>query len=229
VNKIRFSTYLLTLTATVMLFGYMSPAFAGKKCDADPTHPSCPGGDDPKPATGYTAALVYGPFRFDAVDVSVNRKGNSWSSTVKLDMVRPDDGTPFPDGQDSWAPGDQAAWDDVFSVCGELFSGVAVDSVRASDTWSIDNGGPKNAGKAGSNIRIQFRDVAVPSFPGADLDFALIGVIEAGNELPPESGSSSVFELTKFSLFGAGEPPLSCASGGDIDLLEHSFLVITGK
>ena|SRR5210317_657321 len=99
----------------------------------------------------------------------------------------------------------------------------------ASDTWSIDNGGPKNAGKAGTNIRIQFRDVAVPGFEGADLDFALIEVIEAGNELPPESGSTSVFELTEFSLFGAGEPPLSCASGGEMPLGEHSFLVITGK
>ena len=228
-NKIRLTTYLLTLTAAVMLIGYMGPSFAGKKCDADPTHPSCGGGDDPEPTAGYTAALVYGAFRFGAVDVTVNKKGNSWSSTVKLDMVRPDDGTLVPAGQDPWAPGDQTAWDDVFSVCPELFSGAAVDSVMASDTWSIDNGGPKNAGKAGTNIRIQFRDVAVPSFPGADLDFALIGVIAAGNELPPESGSTSVLQLTKFSLFGAGEPPLGCASGGDIDLLEHSFLVITGK
>ena len=183
-NRIRLSTFLLILAVAVISLGYMSSSFAGKKCDEDPTHPSCGGDVDDPPVTSaqYTAALVEGAFRFKAVDVTLNKKGNSYSSVVKLDMVRPDSGTSVPSEQDPWVSGDQLAWDDVFSVCPELFSDNAVGSVMANDNWSIDNGGPKNAGNAGTNIRIQLRDVSVPGFV-ADLDIGLIGVVGVGNEL----------------------------------------------
>lgn len=222
-KKMRLSTSLLTLGTAAILFGYMNSTFAGKKCDEDPTHPSCGGGG----ADGYTAALIEGAFRFGAVDVTVNKKGNSWSSTVMLDMVRPDDGIGVPAGQDPWVFGDQLAWDDVFASCPELFSGTDVGSVTVSDDWSIDNAGPRTAGTAGSNIRIQLRDVSVPGFPAANIAFGLIGVIEEGNELPPDE-TSSLFTLTEFSLFGDGEPPVGCRTG-NLPLLKDSVLEIKRK
>lgn len=186
--------------------------------DSNPDIPeplACDSDDNP---ADFTAALVSGAFRFGAVDVTLNKKGNSYSSTKKLAMDRPDD-------VDSV---DQFAWDAVFAECPELFTGIVVGSIMAPNNWSIDNGGPKNAGQVGSNIRIQFRDVSAPIVPEADLDFGLIGVIGPGNELPPASKKTSVITLTEFSFFGAGDPPDGCRSG-TLDLDVDSVLVITGK
>ncbi len=51
-NILRLSTFSLTLAIAVFALGYANPSFAGKKCDADPNHPSCKdgggGGDDDK-------------------------------------------------------------------------------------------------------------------------------------------------------------------------------------
>ena len=51
-NILRLSTLSLTLTIAVFALAYSNPSFAGKKCDADPNHPSCKdgggGGDDDK-------------------------------------------------------------------------------------------------------------------------------------------------------------------------------------
>jgi len=160
------------------------------------------------------------------VDVTLNKKGNSYSSTVQLDMVRPSDSIDVPADQQEWGINDQTQWDAVFSECFDLFFGNPVGSIMPSDNWSIDNGGPKNAGAVGSNIRIQFRDVIVPGFPGADLDLGLIGVVTEA--LPPISGSVSVV-MKEFSLFGAGEPPISCKSGTlDLEYVD-SVLEITRK
>jgi hypothetical protein len=193
--------------------GFSISVFAAKPiCPEDPR---CKpddggGGGGGDPPALYTAALVSGAFRFGAVDVTLNKKGNSYSSTVPLDMVRPDDGIAVPTDQEDWGPFDQTQWDDVFAVCPELFSVNTVGSVMASDNWSIDNSGAKQAGTVGSNIRIVFRDVSVPGVFGADLDINLIGKVS--QELPPIAGSVSV-TLTEFSFFGAGDAPEGCKSG----------------
>lgn len=215
-------TRYMTILTTLVFLGFTVSAVAKGK-------PPPPG---PDPVVEYEAALVSGAFRFGAVDVTLNKKGNTYSSTVSLDMVRPfsEDVNgvliDVPSGQLEWSEAERDQWDAVFAVCPELFSGNLVGSVMASDNWSIDNAGGKKAGKVGSNIRISFRDVSVPGFPGADLDFALIGVLD--DELPPASGSVSV-ELTKFNFFGAGEPPIGCSSGTQPLLFEQSVLEITQK
>lgn len=200
---------ILIIVAAVALS--ISGVAVAKKCDNPPCGGGGGGGDAP---AEFTAALVSGGFTFDAVDVSLNRKGNTYSSTVGLSMIRPDDSN------------EAMQWDDVFAVCPELFFSDEVPSVWAPNNWTIDNSGGKNAGKVGSNIRVSFRDVSVPDYPEVVLDFGLIGVLE--EELPPTSGTISVV-LTKFNFFGAGNPPAGCSSG-TLDLYkEYSVLEITRK
>lgn len=199
---------ILVIVAAVALS--VSGVAVAKKCD----NPPCGGGGGGDAQAEYTAALVSGAFKFDAIDVSLNKKGNTYSSTVGLSMIRPDD---FDESMQ---------WDDVFAVCPELFFGDEVASIWAPDNWTIDNSGGKNAGKVGSTIRVSFRDVSVPDFPEVVLDFGLIGVLE--EELPPTSGTISI-ELTKFNFFGAGNPPAGCSSGTQNLYKEFSVLEITRK
>jgi hypothetical protein len=65
-NILRLSTLSLAVAIVVLALAYANPSFAGKQCDADPTHPSCKddggGGDPPDPDPGSGNAnprLVY--------------------------------------------------------------------------------------------------------------------------------------------------------------------------
>ena len=200
----------LILVSALAIALSISGVAVAKKCDSPPCGGSG-GGNDTQ--AEFTAALVSGAFKFAFEDVSINGKGNTYSSTVGLSLIRPDD------------LDEALQWDDVFDVCPELFFGEEVASLWVPDNWTIDNSGGKNAGKVGSNIRVSFRDVLVPGFPEAVLDFGLIGVLE--EELPPTTGKVSV-ELTKFNFFGSGNPPAGCSSGTQ-DLHEYSVLEITRK
>jgi hypothetical protein len=179
------------------------------------------GGGDPEPSVKYKAALVSGGFRFSAVEVTLNKRGNTFTGVVPLDMNR-DGTTDIPGDQEPFLlPDDQKAWDDVFASC-SLFDGI-VDSVDVSTRWSIDNSGGKQAGTLGSNIRISFRDV-VPAdpFSDADVDFALIGTL---TELhPTEVDDFSLTTLTNFSFFGSTKFE-GCNTAGDLS--RNSVLVIT--
>ena len=213
------SRYLIFLTA-LGFFGFSVTAVA-HPCDRDPGHKHC----DSDPI--YTAALINGGFRFSAVDVTLNRRGNIFNSVNELDMY--DDGTTDEsDGQEPFDSGDQEAWDTVFSTC-SLFNDengdpLAVSSVHVSDNWSIDNSGGKKAGTLGSNIRISFRDVVPGGFPEADVDFSLIGIL---SELHPVNvGDSSYTTLTKFSFYGSTKFE-GCNSTGDFLPGNESVLVIT--
>lgn len=62
----------------------ISGLVVAKKCDKPP----CGGGGGDDAPAEFTAALVLGAFRFDAVDVSLNRKGNTYSSTDELTLDR---------------------------------------------------------------------------------------------------------------------------------------------
>ena len=73
----------LTLAIALITFGYTSPSFAGKKCDADPTHPSCKddtggggggGGGDTDPAL-YIVEW--------SGDVEGNNEGSPWAAVNK--------------------------------------------------------------------------------------------------------------------------------------------------
>jgi hypothetical protein len=198
--NVRFLTFLLTLAVAAIMLGYMSPSFAGKKCDDDPTHPSCGGGDDdPEPTAVYTAVLTSGDFVFangahvsDGVllDLSANRKGRSISGdfTLEMDLVG------------------STTWSYYFGDCGLLLPG-GVDSFDVlAGSWTINftsqKGGP-------GKIHITMRNLEINPLPnppegywGLDFDFDLHGAGLSDDPFPPiEKGVPSVFQLTEYMLW----------------------------
>ena len=222
-NTVRLSTLSLSLAVAVVTLGYATSAFAGKKCDAGPEHPSCKDGDNGEISAVYTAELTMGGFIFGPVDVTPSKRGNSYHSEKTLKMSRPpDDATP-----------DQMVWDEVFSWCMDLLTTNPPVSVAVADNWTIDNSGGNKAGTVGSDIRIRFKDVEATGFEDVDISFDLIGVILAadGPFLPVEKGDTSSFTLTQFVIFGDKKRGESCRSGvQDLkveDLQVYSVLKIT--
>jgi hypothetical protein len=210
-------TRYMTILTTLVFLGLTVSALAGKP-DKCPTWPDC-GGDDGGGETSatHTAALVSGGFIFDSVDVTLNKKGNSFSTVKELEMDRSDE---F---------GNQAAWDTVFSSCSLFDSTLGiVGSVHVSANWSIDNSGGNQAGTEGSNIRISFRDVVPGGFSEADVDFSLIGTLPS--LVPVNENDDPIFiYLTEFSFFGSTQFE-GCKSGTlPLGLGNESVLVITKK
>ena len=225
-NTVRLSTLSLSLAVVVVTLGYATSAFAGKKCDAGPEHPSCKDGDNGEISAVYTAELTMGGFIFGPVDVTPSKRGNSYHSEETLKMSRPpDDATP-----DDATP-DQMVWDEVFSWCMDLLTTNPPVSVAVADNWTIDNSGGNKAGTVGSDIRIRFKDVVAtepPGSPDVDISFDLSGVILAadGPFLPVDINNPSSFTLTQFVIFGDAKKGQSCRSGVQ-DLQVHSVLKIT--
>jgi len=222
VNKIRLSTFLLTLAVAVISFGYMTPSFAGKNCEDGDTRPRCTGGGggggggNEAPAT-FDAALTMGGFRFGPKTVTLNKRGNHYSGAVGLNLDRAD------------ASGaDQVAWDSVFSTC-SLFDDVngipqTVPSVLVADTWSIDNAGGNQAGTIDSNIMVSFRDVIAPDFPEVDIDFRLMGILRY--LIPKVVGESIEIDLSEFKFWGGLPGEVDCNSDSQL-LIPGSKLVLT--
>ncbi len=60
-NILRLSTLSLAVAIAVLALAYANPSFAGKKCDADSTHPSCKDdGGDPQPCADTFPGFLYG-------------------------------------------------------------------------------------------------------------------------------------------------------------------------
>jgi hypothetical protein len=86
-NILRLSTLSLAVTLGVLALAYANPSFAGKKCDQDPTHPSCgdDGGDPPPPpvescagASGVFPSFAYTTYIYDG------KKGSQSGTNLHL-------------------------------------------------------------------------------------------------------------------------------------------------
>ncbi len=99
-NISRLSTLSLALAIVVLTLGYVNPSFAGKKCQEDPSHPSCkPPADE---GNTYTAELR-GAFVFGPLEVTLEGQNERFTADVDIVMTR----------EDSTA---RATWDNVFSM-----------------------------------------------------------------------------------------------------------------
>ncbi|MFC1701990.1 hypothetical protein ACFL1J_04520, partial [Pseudomonadota bacterium] len=126
----------------------------------------------------YTAALVSGGFRFSAVDVSAQKKGNIFNNNSQLTMYRSDDPR----------SADQATWDGVFDAClpATLLSNPVNSIFVGAGDWEITNSGGRVAGTAGSDVRIRFHNIIDGT---ADIDFDLIGELDSDGQFLPAAGS----------------------------------------
>ncbi len=233
-NISRLSTFSLTLAVAVMMLGYSTPAFAGKKCELQPEHPSCKGGGgSTETAAKYEAALTVGGFIFGPLPVTLNKRKNAYHGQTMVDMVRPES------VDMACVENECMAWDNVFGTCDLLtndsMSPVLIPAVTAGDNWTINISGRKLNGSVSNNpesdILIRFRDVVADNFLLVDIDFNLIGKIglDTGgfevNKFLPESGDTSSFTLDTFNFFASGSQGGGCSSG-IVDLYTPSTLTI---
>ena len=110
-NTLRLSTLSLSLAVAIVTLGFAAPAFAGKKCDEKPKHPSCK--DDPSSSITYTVELMGRVFHFDPpVNVTPNEKENAlFPDAGELTFSRP-----LAEDVDA-----RDAWDAVFASCENFF------------------------------------------------------------------------------------------------------------
>jgi len=210
------------------------PAFAAKDkdCASPNPHPSCGddggGGDDHgDPPARYYVELIEGGFYFPGKVVTRNNRGNSYSSTKGLQMVR--EGT-FP-GEPATAT-DTAAWDEVFSTCPTAYPTAypvdePISTVKFGDDWSIDNSGGNSAGDVGSRVTLAFRNGYAVNHPEVEIDLFLVGTLPApGIPASSEDGSIEI-PLEKFSFYVHAHGNDSCKITGEFVSGDSSMLMMT--
>ena len=182
-----------------------APAAAGHKLSHNPGGGGGGGGD----AIQFTAELSDGAFVFGPVDVTPNSRESVLRGIVDLDLVRPGDDNVLDD-----------TWDDVFAHCLELSLNPVGDFRVGDDDWRI--------AKAGG-VRVIFNNIQLP---GAEVTVHLIGeeFDFLGDPFLPESGNTSVFILTKGSIWAdsaKGEPgPRRSCSSGEFDLFNDDSIIL---
>ena len=194
---------LLKLLTTLAILGacVSGSAFAGKTkdCLGDDPHPSCGGGDGDGgggggggPSGEYTVALTMGGFTFEAVDLTLNNRGNGYNSVMsQLLLDRPDELA---------EPVETDQWDEVFRACDEVFDvddeGWPIQGVEVSPGWGITQGGRKQSDLA-TNIRIAFRDIVAAGFEEVKSGFVLYTLDSFPRDaFVPLEGHKSVYPLT---------------------------------
>ncbi len=209
----RLSTFSLTLAVAVFALGYTNPAFAGKKCDADPEHKSC----KPPAVDGitYTAALE-GAFVFGPLSVTLEGQDARLKSGEDVTIVRPATGDPL------------NTWNQVFGFCGLLDQPVDEFTAPAGKKgWRISRPG---------GVYVLFRNFGpLPSTIGPlDLSLQLNGDCSYSSDgpidcdaFPPEAGDTSRIPLTHFIIHATGEQGITHQIEGCHTITDTLFLPST--
>lgn len=210
--------YPLLTTLAFWVFSISVLAAAPSKCEP---WPQCKegGGGGGETSTEYTAALTAGGFRFGPVDVDPNDRGTGFTSTLTLDMSRPDDGST-----------DADAWDDVFQACYEVLGNTQISGVTVGLDWGITQGGKKNSATA-RNVRITFRSVVADEFQDVNLWFALISWAPENprSDFLPPPGEKSTYILDTAKIYGDDIDNHTSCNSGEFLLLKDTQLVICHK
>lgn len=207
------------LMLLILVFGTavalsVSGAAVAKKCE----NPPCGGGGGETSAE-YTAALTAGGFIFGPVDVTPNNRDTGYTSALKLDMSRPEDGT-----------AEANAWDDVFLACSDVLGNTTISGVTVGTDWGITQGGKKNSSTT-RNVRITFRSVVADGFEDVSLWFALISWAPENprSDFLPAPGETSVYILDTAKIYGDDIENHTSCNSGEFPLLSETRLEICHK
>ena len=228
-NTLRLSTLLLSLAIAVVTLGYATSAFAGKKCDEDPDHPSCK--DDSASSITYTVELMGRAFHFGPpVNVTPNEKENALFPDTDVTFSRPG-----PLAVDDAA---RAAWDAVFASCENFFGPTPIRpvgptpivvsgfTVPAGD-WRINRGGGVRL--VMPDIPFDFSGIYNPDDPDFKVTLQLIGDEffddPDASWLPDPDNVINVIEYDMISSWITGgtvkgvRPRKSCVSKGGTEVI----------
>ncbi len=202
-------TILFAFAIFVLVVG-LSDSYAEHKKNPNAGH----GGGDGDGAGTLTANLTGGTFVFDdPLPVTLNKKGNSATSEVALNMNRPDGGTERED------------WDAVFNECK-----LTLESLEIPEDIHLGNSDWKIAANAG-DIRLRLFDARLEVNAVITLELRGDPLNYDGNPVPPDDDGISQFEIDGYVIFGDTEkgvqPRDSCKLSGDLSV--SSMLTICGK